>query len=38
MTAVGCDNKDCYYYNGGFCDAEVIEIRGGRCITPEVVK
>ncbi len=38
MTAVECNNKDCYYNLQGFCDSEIVEIKDGRCITPEVDK
>ena len=38
MTAVECDNRSCNYNDRGFCEAEVIEIRNGKCVTPEIDK
>ncbi|MBO8179858.1 MAG: DUF1540 domain-containing protein [Archaeoglobus sp.] len=36
MPAVECNNVDCRYNDRGFCEAEIIEIRARRCVTPEV--
>jgi len=38
MPAVECDAYDCPYNDKGFCEAELIEIRGKKCVTPEVDK